>query len=208
MTDYAEANASEELTSDIASWDASILVESLSQALMSGTPLPWYVREDADPAKGYYLSGPPETRIVADSLSQEDVIKISTVFNDLPDLLEHFRDLLNLWNSQSSDDSNRLFFQSISNFQIKLALAEGGDRLAPEVKTAEDITFRHIGGWLFSKDAVAGRIRSVSRSGDLVCIGLDSGEDITAFLSPDLPVSVVFDGDPFPEKTTPPNTSA
>lgn len=207
MTDYAEANASEELNSDIASWDASILVESLSQTMRSGTPLPWYVRENADPANGYYLSGPPETRIVADSLSQEDVIKISTVFNNLPDLLEYFRDLLNLWNSQSSNDSN-LLFRAISNFQIKLALAEGLDRLAPEVKTAEDITFRHIGGWLFSKDAVAGRIRSVSRSGDLVHINLDGEEGRNAFLSPDLPVSVSFDGDPFPEKTTPPNTVA
>lgn len=192
----------DEPTSKVAEWTAVTHLSRIEGYLGMLTTGPWAVHPDPESPGTYYLSGPPETRVVAEGLTLEDANAILGVINELPETLEYFTDLARLWDVfndgilDSQSDELRTYLEVISKYQMHIAQLEGNPAPIPEVSSAADLSFMHVGHLLTVEgteyDALP--IVAVSRAGELVSIRAGAVNEVHLILSPDHPVQVTVFG--------------
>ena len=130
-------------------WYAFKLFQQITLACRALTSTPWMARPNLDPSQGWYLSGPPETRIVAEGLTQDDAQSLAFLINKLPEAAEAFEDLAKLWtlfeDGTIKYEEISSYLDIVGRYQTRLAIATGDPKVIPEVETAGELSFLHIG---------------------------------------------------------------
>lgn len=137
----------------LASWASFIHLQKIEAAIRALTPMPWRVMPDPEDEEKFYIAGPPETRVVMEGMNQEDAENIVYLINNLPEAIEHFEDLAQLWDALTSGEPDTWekfddYLEVIRRYQMHIAQLEGTAAVIPSVSTAADLTFMHIGSWL------------------------------------------------------------
>ena len=149
MDNELETNPEPEGKDFAENWYAFKLFQQITIACRALTSAPWMARPNLDPSQGWYLSGPPETRIVAEGLTQDDAQSLAFLINKLPEAAEAFEDLAKLW-TLFEDGSIKYeeissYLEIVGRYQTRLAIATGDPNVIPEVATAGELSFLHIG---------------------------------------------------------------
>ena len=130
-------------------WYAFKLFQQITLACRALTSTPWMARPNLDPSQGWYLSGPPETRIVAEGLTKDDAQSLAFLINKLPEAAEAFEDLAKLWtlfeDGAIKYEEISSYLEIVGRYQTRLAVATGDPKVIPEVETAGELSFLHIG---------------------------------------------------------------
>lgn len=182
----------------IASWAAFIHFEKINEVLKGLTPLPWSVHPDPEREGTYYISGAPDTAVVAEGLTQKDAFNILYLINELPEAVEHFEELAKLWDVLVDGAPGRVeevtdYLDTIASYQMKIAQLEANAAPIPEVQVAGDLSFMHIGHYLQApgfSDIDEVPIVSVKHIGDFVKVTMHMDNSQVAILPKDLEVGV------------------
>lgn len=186
----------------IASWAAMIHLRKIEEVIRDLTPTPWAVHPDPDKPGSFYISGPPDTRVVAEGLTQEDATSILYLINELPETIEYFEDLAKLWDVlndgaiESKAGELNVYLDIIAKYQTHIAQLEANPAPIPEVSTAKDLSFMHVGHMITVGEAEMGiPIVSVDQRNEsfaIVTAGYDN--NIVFYLPKDQPVTVTIVG--------------
>lgn len=139
--------------SNLATWASITFLKNVEEAIRNLTPMPWRVLPDPVEEDMFYVAGPPETKVIAERMSEEDARNLVYLVNNLPEAIEHFEDLAQLWDAlYSGEPDNRTrvddYLEVINRYQIHIAQLMGTASVVPEVSKASDLTFMHIGSWI------------------------------------------------------------
>ena len=137
----------------IAEWAAFKHFERMEEILKRLTRLSWSIRQDSQNPGTYYIAGPPETEVVAEGLTQENAQAIADLVNELPEALEYFESLAKLWDILSDgdlDEHSELsnYIGVIESYQLRIAQLEANPSPIPEVATAADLSYMHVGKYI------------------------------------------------------------
>lgn len=157
LTAPAPEYAEEVEGSRTSDWEITRILNDIGLRLEATTSHPWRVQEDPDPSRGYYISGPPETRIIAEGMTESDAKSVVSIMNMLPDALEHMQDVITLWEALEDGSINTYeeasaYLEVIDRYQKRIAQLSGDPAPIPEVSTAGDLNFMHVGLQLRSAD--------------------------------------------------------
>ena len=147
----AEGEALEQ--GSVAQWASFQQLTRLDESLKVLTSQPWAVHEDPATKGRFYISGPPETEIVAEGLTQNNALVLVNIINSLPEVVENYADLAKLWDAladgvvDSPQDSD-IFIEVVRKYQMRIAQLEGNPSPIPEASTASDLSFMHVGHYL------------------------------------------------------------
>lgn len=126
----------------------------LNESLKDLTSQPWAVHEDPATKGRFYISGPPETEIVAEGLTQNNALVLVNIINSLPEVVGSYAELASLWDSLAGNGPNGfpsnpdIFVDTVRKYQMKIAQLEGNPSPIPEANTASDLSFMHVGHYL------------------------------------------------------------
>lgn len=179
----------------VAQWAAFQQLVALDESLKILTSQPWSVHEDPATMGRFYISGPPETEIVAEGLTLNNAVVLVSIVNSLPEVVENYADLAKLWDALSDGvvDSPRdsdIFIEVVRKYQIRIAQLEGNPSPIPEATTASDLSFLHIGHYLdvYGMSEPIGHVfHDPSREFVRVTMG---NSNILVYLDPQTPVKV------------------
>ena len=186
----------------IASWAAFIHFEKMNEVLRTLSPLPWSVRPDPERPGTFYIAGAPDSSIVAEGLTQEDAMNILYLINEMPEAVEHFEELARLWDVLVEGAPNRFdevtaYLNTIQEYQIKIAQLEAEAAPIPEVSSAGDLSFMHIGHFIVGSgipELDEQPIVAVSSDGDFVRVNYGRENSNLAVLPKSLPLQVEIVG--------------
>ena len=180
-------------------WYAFKLFQQITLACRALTSTPWMARPNLDPSQGWYLSGPPETRIVAEGLTQDDAQSLAFLINKLPEAAEAFEDLAKLW-TLFEDGSIKYeeissYLEIVGRYQTRLAVATGDPKVIPEVETAGELSFLHIGTQIslpegYYDDDITPPIINVKDLGEVVSLTVGYDVENRIILPKDTKVTV------------------
>ena len=174
----------------------------IRRLLNDATPGPYAVRlsPGADPEDGaYYISGAPDSRVVADNLSLSDAILITHLINYVPELLTEIEQVQRIVMSTGPEQA---LLNVVKQYQEKIGQLSGDPAPIPAAKTAADLSFLHVGCYLYvggepmgedgMSEAWAYRILSVRQSGSALPVEVEVyPKDRVLLLLPDTPVTVL-----------------
>lgn len=131
-------------------WPALQTFSEIREELQRMTPRPWGYHQDPARPGTYYISGAPNTNVVAEGLSFEDASGLTRAISMLGKLEAEYKMMSALWDSLAVDDvagafNPSEFMKAINSFQLEIAQLQGNPAPLPPVATAGDLTFMHIG---------------------------------------------------------------
>lgn len=183
-------------TTGIASWAAMSHLTKIEELVRMLTPTSWAVHPDPDAPGSFYISGPPETAVVAEKMTEQDARAVVALINELPEALEYFEDLARLWDVLNDgvlgSDSDELstYLEIIRKYQMHIAQLEDNPAPIPPVEVAGDISFMHVGHYLKHEDLYE-PIVSVSQDKDeLTVLQVGSSNNILLYLPKTFSVEV------------------
>lgn len=171
-------------------WPSDDSIKSIRETLSELPPPPWRFAPDPASPGTYYVSGPADTRIIAEGLSEQDAYNLSHLASLLPQATEQWEEVKNMWDQLEAGDSEgfeRRALKVINDLQLKLAQYEGTTAIVPEVHTVGDLNSLHVGHTLVVGDARF-PVSAVSTIGELVAV--DSGNGVLLYLSPHTPAAI------------------
>lgn len=171
-------------------WPPDDSIKSIREALSELPPPPWRFAPDPASPGTYYVSGPADTRIIAEGLSEQDAYNLSHLASLLPQATEHWEEVKNMWYQLEAGDSEGFETRAlkvINDLQLKLAQYEGTMAIVPEVHTVGDLNSLHVGHTLVVGDSRFS-VSAVSTVGELIAV--DSGNGVLLYLSPDTPAVI------------------
>ena len=155
------------------------------------TPLPWTVRSDEDK---FYISGPPDTRVVADNMEERDAKLIVELVNSSRRWLRDSQFMYDYFagNGEAIPEEtvSDALVEWVRELLIELAQAKGSPIVVPEASTAGDLTLLHRG---CSVEVGGGRVftvKDIREDGDFVVIEQMFNESVV-YLQNDIPVKVL-----------------
>lgn len=187
-----------------AAWATFMNLQEMEEASRSLTPLPWAVHPDPDRAGLFYVSGPPETEIIAEGLTEENARNLVFFVNAIPEALEQFEDLAKLWDAladgiPTGTDEVSPYLDTIGKYQMEIAQLAANPAPIPEVTKASELSFMHVGHTLVldgleMTEVNYSPITSISTVGDFVKVTLGESSTTTLLLPQDAPVKVAVMG--------------
>lgn len=171
-------------------WPTADSIDVLNDIMGELPPPPWkYAPDPANPGT-FYVSGPADTRIVAEGMTEQDAANLVYLAGAVPQATSFWEDVRQLWHKMESGDAQGFETRAlkiINDLQMRIAQYEGTTAVVPEVTTVGDLNALHVGHTVEIGEAKF-NVASVHQFGDLISI--DAGNGVLLYLNPDTPASI------------------